>query len=245
MFSLNEDINKVFTGLCMKTNHSLKLEYYCKSHNQLCCAACIAKVKYNGKGRHKDCEIYNISQNKKNKKESYIKNISKLGMLSKKLRQTVKEMKDIYEKKKENKYALRCKIRDIFREIRSELNQREYKLYDEINSKFDKFFCQEQFIKENEKLPDLIKTTLEKGKIDDIGWNDEKILPKLINDTINIENINKKMDKIFEISKDFSSKKNATLDFNLKKEEIEEGLLNKIKLFGGINIIDKKTEFET
>jgi len=53
------------------------------------------------------------------------------------------------------------------------------------------------------------------------------------------------MDKIFEISKDFSSKKNATLDFNLKKEEIEECLLNKIKLFGGINIIDKKTEFET
>ena len=34
------NINKeedIFTGFCKENNHQLKLEYFCKNHNQLCC----------------------------------------------------------------------------------------------------------------------------------------------------------------------------------------------------------------
>ena len=56
---INND-EEIFTGFCKEKNHSAKLNYYCKNHNQLCCAACIAKLNENGDGQHKDCEIYTI-----------------------------------------------------------------------------------------------------------------------------------------------------------------------------------------
>ena len=50
----------------------------------------------------------------------------------------------------------------------------------------------EDIIKESEKLPKIIKEsleTLEKGKIIDKDWNDNNKLNSLINDCIMIENI--------------------------------------------------------
>ena len=37
--------NEIFTGLCIENNHRCKLEYYCQSHNKLCCGLCIVKLK--------------------------------------------------------------------------------------------------------------------------------------------------------------------------------------------------------
>ena len=63
----NED--EIFTGYCKEKNHQIKLEFFCKDHNQLCCAACIAKLKEKGCGLHKDCEVCVIENIKKEKKE--------------------------------------------------------------------------------------------------------------------------------------------------------------------------------
>ena len=53
-----DEINKEsFTGLCKENNHNIKLEYYCKTHNKLCCGLCICKIKGNGNGEHNDCDI--------------------------------------------------------------------------------------------------------------------------------------------------------------------------------------------
>ena len=49
IYSLDKNINEIFTGLCLYPNHSIILEYYCKTHNQLCCAACLAKIKKKGR----------------------------------------------------------------------------------------------------------------------------------------------------------------------------------------------------
>ena len=43
-YSLDKAQN-IFTGLCKIENHSGKLEFYCKAHNELCCAFCITKIK--------------------------------------------------------------------------------------------------------------------------------------------------------------------------------------------------------
>ena len=73
----NKDINNLFTGLCTEENHSDNLDYFCKNHNKLCCAACISKIKRNGNGQHTDCEVCNIEEIKE-EKEKLLKENSQL-----------------------------------------------------------------------------------------------------------------------------------------------------------------------
>ena len=49
--TLDKDIIKIFTGYCKVENHQIKLEYFCKNHNVLCCAKCVA-IKRKGNGQH-------------------------------------------------------------------------------------------------------------------------------------------------------------------------------------------------
>ena len=240
MFSLDQDINEVFTGLCTKPNHSLKLEYFCKSHNQLCCAACIAKVKNKWNGQHKDCEIYYILKIKNKVKKNMDKNMKKLEELYKNVEPNIKDLKDISEKINESKEQLKAKIQKIFTKLRNELNNREDKLYEEIDKKYNELFFCEDLIKESEKLPNLLKTTLEKGKINKNDWDNEDILPKLFNDNIKFENVMKNIDDIYDKIKVFYSTKDTKIDFSLTDDEIDKNWLNKIKRFGGISVLDEK-----
>ena len=65
----NKTISEIFTGFCKEENHSDKLEYFCKNHNQLCCSGCIAKLKRKDKGQHTDCEICLIEDIKESKEK--------------------------------------------------------------------------------------------------------------------------------------------------------------------------------
>ena len=71
-FNLNNNTNEIFTGFCNELTHNDQLEYFCKSHNQLCCAACIAKIKKNENGKHKDCDVCLIEDIKNEKKNKMI-----------------------------------------------------------------------------------------------------------------------------------------------------------------------------
>ena len=76
----------IFTGYCKENNHNLKMEYFCKNHNQLCCDACIIKMKVQGKGQHKDCDICLIGEIKESKKNKLKDNINCLEDLLNKYR---------------------------------------------------------------------------------------------------------------------------------------------------------------
>ena len=60
----------------------MKLEYYCKDHNILCCAACISKIEGKGNSQHKDCNICFIEDIKEEKKRNLKENIIFLEKLS-------------------------------------------------------------------------------------------------------------------------------------------------------------------
>ena len=240
IISLDKDINEIFTGLCTKPNHALKLEYYCKTHNQLCCAACIAKVKNKWNGQHKNCDIYFIVKIKNSIKDKMNNNYKKLKEISNNLEPSIKELKDIYEKINESKEKLKGKIQNIFTKIRTELNNREDKLYEEIEAKYNELYFKEELIKESEKLPNMVKVSLDKGKIKENDWNDENLLPKLFNESIKFENAIKNIDDIYDKIKQFNSKKDTTIEFNLTEDEINKNFLNKIKRFGGIRVVDNK-----
>ena len=63
---LNPD--QIFTGICQEKNHFNKLEYFCKSHNKLCCVKCLCKLNEKGDGQHKDCDVCYLENIKEEKK---------------------------------------------------------------------------------------------------------------------------------------------------------------------------------
>ena len=236
-YSLDKDIKEIFTGLCTNKNHSLELEIYCKNHNQLCCVACISKIKIKGKGQHKNCEVCHITKIKNSKKQNLEKNMNHLEEISNKLDTSIKELKNIFEKINESKEKLKTEIQKIFTKIRNELNNREDNLYEEIDKKFETIFFNEELIKESEKLPNLVKTSLEKGKIQEDEWKNESKLIESINHCINIENTIIKIDSIYNKIQEYYSNKDTEVNFEPKNADIENNLINEIKKYGKIKVI--------
>ena len=226
----------------MIPKHCMELEYYCKTHNQLCCAACIAKIKTKGNGKHKNCKVFNISKIKNIKKEKLEGNIKNLEDLSIELESSIKELKSIFEDINKSKENLKKEVQNVFTKIRTELNNREDKLLLEIDEKFKKLFFNEDFIKKSEKLPNLVKISLEIGKIKENDWEDENKLSKIINDCIKIEDTIKNINIAYDKIKEYNSNKNIEFEFNPKNEELEQEL-KRIKNLGKINQIDFKYNF--
>ena len=51
-YKIDKDMAEIFTGLCKENNHLNELAYFCISHNKLCCAKCITKIKSEEDGQH-------------------------------------------------------------------------------------------------------------------------------------------------------------------------------------------------
>ena len=233
-FKLDKDITEIFTGFCKEKNHYYdKLTYFCKVHNKLCCAACVTKIKGEGNGQHTDCDICFIKDNKEEKKNKLNANIKILEDLSNSLEKAINGLKIIFAKIMENKEELKQNIQKIFTKIRNVLNDREDELLIEVDKQFDKLYCSEDLIVKNEKLPNKIKISLEKGKIIEPEWNDNNKLNLLINDCINIENNINYYNEITENIKKIKANNNKIIKFIPEENGINE-FIAKIKVFGKI-----------
>ena len=240
VYSLDKNLKEIFTGLCTIPNHSLKLQFYCKTHNELCCAACLSKINMKGNGQHKDCDVYYITKIKNEKKLDLDKNINYLEELSYKLEPSINELISVYEKIIERKDKIKQEIQNIFTKIRAELNSREDKLYLEIDEKFNELFFKEDLIKASEKLTNFLKTTLEEGKKIKNEWKMKHKLNRLINDCIKVDNSIKNINSIYEKIKLFNSNKDRMIRFYPKNVEMEKGLLTEIRNFGVLKVKKKK-----
>ena len=149
-YKLDKDIPEIFTGFCKEENHYDELKYFCKTHNKLCCVACIAKLKGEGNGQHTDCNICFIKDIKEEKKNKLNENIKILEDLSNIFDKTVNDLKIILEKIIENKDELKLNIQKIFTKIRNALNEREDELLIEVDKQFDKLYYNEDIIKKSE-----------------------------------------------------------------------------------------------
>ena len=166
-YNLKEQLDEIFTGFCQEKNHSNKLEFYCKNHNKLCCAACTSKIGKDGIGSHKDCEVCFIEDIKKEKENKIKSNIHYLEELSnnfKDLTNKFEDFKTLYERIANNKEDLKTKIQDIFIRLRNDLNNREEELLQEIETYFNDICCNESLLKEIVDLPNKIELSLEKRK---------------------------------------------------------------------------------
>ena len=127
------------------------------------------------------------------------------------------------------------KIQGIFIKLSSALNEKEDRLLLDIDEGYNNIYFKEDLIKINEKLPNKIKKSIEKGKIIDKEWN-ENNLSSLINDWNNIKEIN-----IINIINDNIKKSDLNKDikivYNIKEEQINI-MIDNIKNFGDIITFD-------
>ena len=226
----------MFTGFCKEEDHQMKLDFFCATHNELCCAACLCKIKKNGNGKHKDCEVYCIEEIKDKKQCKLKENIKYLEEISNTFQQSINNLKIIYEKINANKEELKLKIQKIFTKLRNELNNREDELISDVDIKFENIYFKEEIIKESEKMPNKIKLSLEKGKLIDINNNNDNKIRLLINECINIENNIKDINIINEKMKKSNEQINIKFKFNPEEEEETfNKFIQNIKSFGKIS----------
>jgi hypothetical protein len=156
LYELGKDKKKIFTGLCKEEEHKIELKFYCKTHNVLCCAACITKIKGEGNGQHTDCEVCFIKDIEEEIKNKLKENIKYLEEFSNEIENSINELKKIYEKINKDKEELKMKISNIFTKIRNSINEREDQLLSDIDNEYKNLFFKEDIIKLSEKLPNEV-----------------------------------------------------------------------------------------
>ena len=189
VIKLDKDFSEIFTGYCKEKDHQDKLNYYCKDHNMLCCAACISKIKNKSDGKHKDCEVFIIEDIKQEKLSKLKENIKHLENLSEALKGSINNLKNLFENIIKDKEEIKLKIQKVFTKLRNKLNEREEILLLEVDKIFDETYISEEMIRKGEKLPKQIQMTLENSKEIDNKYNNDNQINLLINDCITIDNI--------------------------------------------------------
>ena len=229
----SKGIEDIFIGLCTEENHLVDLQYFCKTHNILCCAKCITKIKSKENGQHINCDIFLIENIKNEKKLKLKQNIIFVHNLSINIEQIINDIKKISEKVTEKKEELKTSISKIFTKLRNALNNREDVLLLEVDKKYSELYYDEELMKKYEKLPNKIKYYLEKGKLIENNLESNINLNKLINDCIIIENVIDDINKIKEKIKNYNLENNK-YEF-LLIDNIEKRVLELIKKLGKIS----------
>ena len=166
---LNEPNETSTNEFCKEEkHHNFELNYYCKTHDVLCCAACISKIKGEKKGEHVNCLRYGVNTIKEEKKSKIKENIKLLEELSSKFNESFNGIKKMCEKINEKKQKLKTKIQDIFTILKDALNNRENELLLNVDKEYDNLLCIENL----EKIPVQINLYLEKCKNIDEFNND-------------------------------------------------------------------------
>ena len=158
-------VDEIFTGLCKQNNHQYELKYFCKVHNVLCCAECITKIKGKDFGQHTDCEVCLINDIENEKKNKLVQNIKTLEELFTNVKESIKELKILYEKLEKDKEEIKLQVQNAFTKIRNSLNQKEDELLSSIDNEYNEKYFDANLIKKNELLPKKIEKYLKKGKL--------------------------------------------------------------------------------
>ena len=97
-------------------------------------------------------------------------NVINLEKLNDKLTETIIELKNIFDKIDKEKEELKLNVQKIFTRLRTVTNEREDELLNDIDKIFNDKFFDENSLKEEEKLPGKIKSSMEKVKDMDKEW---------------------------------------------------------------------------
>ena len=234
IINIDNQTDDLFTGYCKEPNHSNKLEFYCKTHDVLCCVACTSKIAKKGYGLHKDCEICFIEDVKEEKLDKIKTNIKYLDEISESLPDAIINLKKIYEKTTKDKDEIIIKINHIFSKIRSTLNNREEEILREVNKLYDNMLCDKKIIEECENIPEKIKLLLASRKRIDSYINNNNLV-SFINECSNFEKNVKEITKEHKKIKNYQNEGYKEIKFLSEENNISE-ILGYIKILGKITV---------
>ena len=226
LIDLNEDFSKLYTFLCKEDLK--KLEYYCRSHNQLCCASC-------KENKHYNCETSKIEDIKEEKKKNLDKNLNELENLSNNIKERINITKNFYDKVDKLKEDLKSKILKIITNLRNKLNEREDELISEVDKIFSNICPEEKLILNFEKIPKKIISILDQKDALDEKLKDTYLLNSYIIECINIEKELNEIKETEELINKYDINKEIKISFypDLETEELNN-IYNDIKSFGKI-----------
>ena len=181
------------------------------------------------KNNNNNLIIGEISIEKRNKLKE---NVNKLEGLFTQIEKPINEIKIKFEEIIKSKEDLILKVQVIFTKIRNALNFKEDQLLMDIEEKYKNNYLKEDLIEEIKRLPNKIKSSIDKGKIIEEQW-DEKNFNSLINDSIIIENSIQDINKFNDNIKKSGSNKYSKIEYSIDENQINN-LLNTIKNFGKI-----------
>jgi hypothetical protein len=172
---LKDNIDDEFTVLCKEKTHFCELEYFCKTHNILCCTACISKLTNEYNGHHNKCYFCNIRDIEKDKKNMLKKHLINLDDLLKSFNESFIQINNKANFFSDFKNNIKRKINTIFNEIREAVNKREKELLLELDKMVDNLNLNKIFIKKEEISPSKIKNIIDFGKKIEKEWKSEKL----------------------------------------------------------------------
>ena len=239
----NKENNEMNYEICYEQNHGNRLEYFCKTHNKLCCIACVTKIKGFGNGQHSDCNICFIKDIKEEKRDKLKQNLLYLEYSSD-LNDLIKKIKEAYEIISERKEKLKIKIQKLFTKIRNEINKREDQLLIKVEQVYNQYFFDKNLNKYIDKVVNQINVSINKGKIllDESNNDETTNLINVINACVSIENNMKELEIIKNNYKKYEQNKTKKIDLKFKEDEIN--FLMNIKNIGNICCNDFIYRFE-
>jgi len=184
-------------------------------------------------GHHKDCDVCKIDNIENEKKKILEENIKYLQNLSNELISSINELKRKYEIISQNREDIKLEIQKKLTSIRNELNEREDELLLEVDNTFNKIYFKEEFIKENNKLPDKVKKLLDKSEEIKNNWKNNSI-NSMINDCIIVENEIKIIKELYDKINTINNNSLVLLEF-IPESYNNKNLETTIKNFGKIN----------
>ena len=233
----NKESNETNYDICYEQNHQQKLEYFCRTHNKLCCRACATKIKGLGNGQHYDCNICFVKDIKEESKNKLKQNLIYLENNISLFDSIVDSLRRAYEEISGKKEKLKIRIQKLFTKIRNDINKREDKLLFQVEEIFEKYFFKKNLKKNIDNIINQINISFTKGKIVLNNFNNNDInLISLINDYIIIEDCINNMNLIKENLKNYEKNKIMKIDLRLNEEEIN--FLINIKNLGNIYTTD-------
>ena len=229
----NKENNDENIEICLEQNHQEKLEYFCRTHNKLCCRACVTKIKGLGNGQHSECNICFIKDISKERKNKLKQNIIYLENNKTSFDSLINKLRIIYKEISDKKERLKIRIQKFFTKIRNEINRREDQLLLTVEQVYEKYFFNKNFNKNIDNIENHLNLSLKKVTIVLNEYNNDEInFISLVKDCIIIEDFIKEINFLKEHYERYEKNNAISIDLKLKEEEIK--LLDNIKDLGNI-----------
>ena len=208
----------IFKGICNENQHSEKYEYFCKTHNKLCCSKCIIKINDNNtQGEHSKCDYCGLKEIQPKKEKEFKEKRSEIkNNLEKLEKESLENFYKYRDNKEDEKEKLKDKIVKTFQNYEKALTERKNKLLSDVE-KISKSFQLEEYEKKIEILTNKIGNINELIDMSDEIKEENEITSemefycKVEND---LNNINVFKD---EINKYPSNQKKVDFTLNLNK----------------------------